>query len=133
MCLPISWCMIYEHTCPHLTECSSVFDQKLSMTPMPHPFYSPGMKNVFKGKHLQMWKRWNQKMVEALKGIKINWVQNYLEQWKKISVLHQMESTLKVTEVQICNNKYTIFISKFWLFGGLILYGICLTFQEMIN
>ena len=43
------------------------------------------------------------------------------------------ESTLKVTEVYICNNKYIIFISKFWLLGGLILYGICLTFQEMIN
>ena len=33
------------------------------------------------------------------------------EQWKKVSidVLHQMESTLKVIEVQTCKNKYTIF------------------------
>ena len=27
MCLPISWWVIYERTCPHHTECSSVFDQ----------------------------------------------------------------------------------------------------------
>ena len=25
-CLPISWWVIYEHTCPHHTECSVVFD-----------------------------------------------------------------------------------------------------------
>ena len=47
-----------------------------------------------------------QKMAEALKGIKIDEFQNRFlptdEQWGKkvsIGVLHQMESTLKVTEV----------------------------------
>ena len=41
------------------------------------------------------------KMAEALKGIKIDKFKNCFEQWKNISVdvLHQMESTLKVTEV----------------------------------
>ena len=40
-------------------------------------------------------------MAEALKGIKINEFKNYFEQWGEVSigVLHQMESTLKVTEV----------------------------------
>ena len=40
-------------------------------------------------------------MTEALKGIKTDKFQNCFEQWKGIliSVLHQMESTLKVTEV----------------------------------
>ena len=28
MCLPISRRVIYEHICPHYTECSAVFDQK---------------------------------------------------------------------------------------------------------
>ena len=38
---------------------------------------------------------------EALKGIKINEFKNCFKQWKKvlIAVLHQMESTFKVTEV----------------------------------
>ena len=38
-------------------------------------------------------------------------VRNCFEQWKNvpIGVLHQMESTLKVTEVLIYKNKYTIF------------------------
>ena len=49
---------------------------------------------------LLIWKRWN-KTAEALKGIKINKFENCSEQWEKISVgvSHQMESTLKVTEV----------------------------------
>ena len=40
-------------------------------------------------------------MAEALKGIRINEFKNCFEQWKKnvsIGVLHQMESTLKVSE-----------------------------------
>ena len=42
-----------------------------------------------------------QKTAEPLKGIKIDKFKNYSEQWKNIliRVLHQMESTLKVTEV----------------------------------
>ena len=41
-------------------------------------------------------------MAEALKGIKIDELKNCFEQWEKnvlIGVLHQMESTLKMTEV----------------------------------
>ena len=47
--------------------------------------------------------------VKALKGI--DEFKKYFEQWKNIllGVLHQMESTLKVTEVKTCKNKYTIF------------------------
>ena len=73
---------------------------------MPHSPYSPDlglsdfifppMKKVPKG---------NQKMVEALKGTKIGKFKNWFEQWKRasIGVLHQMENTLKVTEVETCN------------------------------
>ena len=52
-----------------------------------------------------------QKTAEALKSIKIHEFKNYFEQWEKVSigVLHQMENTLKVTEVQTCKSKYTIF------------------------
>ena len=41
------------------------------------------------------------KMAEGLKDIKINQFKNWFEQWKNVSigVLHQMESTLKVTKI----------------------------------
>ena len=47
------------------------------------------------------WGRGDRKTAEALKGDKIDEVRNCFEQWKNVSigVLHQMESTLKVTEV----------------------------------
>lgn len=59
---------------------------------------------------LPMCKR-EQKMVEELKDIKINELKNCLEQWKEvlIGVLHHVENTLKVTEVQTHKNKCTIF------------------------
>ena len=40
-------------------------------------------------------------MAEAPKGIKIDELKNYSEQWKKVSIgiLHEMDSTLKVTKV----------------------------------
>ena len=52
-----------------------------------------------------------QKTAEALKGIKIDEFKDRSEQCKKISIdaLHQMENTMKVTEVETCKNKYTIF------------------------
>ena len=34
-----------------------------------------------------------------------------------IGVLHQMESTLKVADIETCKNKYIIFINKFWFWG----------------
>ena len=56
------------------------------------------------------------KVAEALKGIKISEFKNCFEQWKNIliTVVHQMESTLKVTEVSMCKNKYI----NFYNFGG---------------
>ena len=83
MCLPISWWVIYEHTCPHHTECSAVFDQKTSMTPMAHPPYSPDlalniflfpwMKQILEGKYFANVEEVKQEeMAEALKDIKIN-------------------------------------------------------------
>ena len=67
------------------------------MTPVPHPLYSPNLKR----KSFANVEQLEQKAAEALKGIKIDKCKNWLEQWKKtlIGVLHQMESTLNVTEV----------------------------------
>ena len=58
------------------------------------------MKKVLKGKHFADVEEVKQKQIGALKRIKIK-VKNGFEQWKKvlIGVLHQMGSTLKVTEV----------------------------------
>ena len=82
------------------------------MIRVPYPSYSPNlalrdfflfpwMKKVLKGKHFADVEEVKQKTAEALKGIKINKFKNCSEQWKKVSigVLHQMESTVKVTEV----------------------------------
>ena len=72
MHLPISWWVIYKHTCSHYAECLAVFDQNY-MTFMPNLPYSPNLtpsdfffcflrwKTSSKGKVLLMWKRWNQK------------------------------------------------------------------------
>ena len=59
------------------------------------------MKKVLTGKHFADVEEVKQKTVEALKGIKIDEFKNCFEQWKEVStyVLHQMESTSKVTEV----------------------------------
>ena len=69
-----------------------------------HPgqlFLFPLMKKVLKKKHFADVEKVKQKTAETLKGIKINIFKNCFEQWKKYleSVLHQMENTLKVTEV----------------------------------
>ena len=83
------------------------------MAPMPHPPYSPnlsssdfslfpGMKKVLKGKHFADVEEKKQKTAEALKGIKMDEFKNCFDQWEKtvsISVLHQMECILKMTEV----------------------------------
>ena len=59
------------------------------------------MKQDLKGECFPNVEEVKQKMAEALKGIKINEFKNCFKQWKNvsISVLHQMESTLKVPEV----------------------------------
>ena len=74
------------------------------------------MKKILKGKHYYSVEEVQQKMSEALKGIKINKFKKCFEQWKMVSIglLHQMESTLKVTEVSMCKNKYI----NFYNFGG---------------
>ena len=58
----------------------------------------PQMK---KGKGFACAEEVKQKTAEALKGIQIDRFKNCSEQWKNIliGVLHQMESTLKGTEV----------------------------------
>ena len=72
------------------------------MTPMPHPPYSPNLapddffcfpwlKKFLKGKRLANVEEVKQKMVEVLKGIKIDKFKNCFQQWKKIGVLHQIE------------------------------------------
>ena len=83
------------------------FLTKNGMTPVPHspclPSLVPSnlflfyqMKEILKGKHFASVEKVKQKMAGALKVIKINKCSG-----KKISIgiLHQMESTLKVTEV----------------------------------
>ena len=59
------------------------------------------MKKVLKGKHFADVEEVKQKMAEALKGIKLMSPKTILNSGKNISigVLHQMKSTLKVTEV----------------------------------
>ena len=59
------------------------------------------MKKVLKEKHYVSVEEVNQKMVEVLKGIKIEEFKNSFENGKNnsIGVFHQVESTLKVTEV----------------------------------
>ena len=59
------------------------------------------MKKIPKGERFASVEQLKQNMAEALKGIKIDEFKHYFEQWKNISigVLHQMDSSLKVTEV----------------------------------
>ena len=111
MHLPISWWVIYEHTCLHHTECSAVFDQKWhdphalpSLFTWAHPeqlFFVSQDEKVLKGKRFANVEEVKQKMAEALKGIKTDKLKNFFEQWKNvlIGVLHQLESALKVTDV----------------------------------
>ena len=81
---------------------------------MPHPPYSPNLvpsnffllfpwvEKVFKGKRFADVEEVKQKkMAEALKGIKINEFKTVLSSGKNMSigVLHQMESTFKVTDI----------------------------------
>ena len=124
--LLIAWWVIYKHTCPHLTECSAVFDQKWhdpcappSLCTWFHPkllFFClfAQRKNVLKGKHFVIWKRWNKK-VRSTKRQKIDDFKNCFEQWKKVSigVLHQMKSTLKVrTPLNTCVTSHSYVSSQ---------------------
>ena len=88
------------------------FLTKNDVTPVLHPSYSPDLtlrdyflfpqvKKVLKGKHFADVEEVKQKMAQALKGIKIHEFKTVFSSGKNIliGVLHQMESTLKVTEV----------------------------------
>ena len=91
--LPISWWVIYERTCPHLTECWVVFDQKRhdpcappSLFTWSHPkplCLFPWIKKVLKGKHFASAEEVKQKMAAALKSIKSDELEYCFEQWKK--------------------------------------------------
>ena len=117
-----SWRVIYKPTVQSVLSVQH-FLTKNSMAPMPHPPHSPDLtpsnflfpwiKKALTGKCSADVKEVKQKTAEALelRGIKIHELKNCFEQWKKvlISVLHQMESDLKVTKVWTCKSKYTIF------------------------
>ena len=64
-------------------------------------FCFPGWKKLLKGKHFADVEELKQKMAEALKGINNDEFKNCLRSGKNtlIAVVHQMESTLKGTEV----------------------------------
>ena len=59
------------------------------------------MSKVLKGKCFDSVEEVKPKIAEALKAIKIDEFKHCFEQWKSVlvNVLHEMESTLKVTEV----------------------------------
>ena len=64
-------------------------------------FVSPDQKKILRGKYFANVEEVKQKTAETLKNIKIDKFKNCSESGKyvSISVLHQIESTLKVTEV----------------------------------
>ena len=112
-CLPISWWVIYKHTCPHQTECSAVFGQETAWPLcLTLPIHTVSLWATFfccffrwkkssKGNVLPMRKRWN-KNSRSTKRQQNWWVQKLLwamEENIPIGVLHQMESSLKETEV----------------------------------
>ena len=118
---PISWWVIYKHTCPQCVECSAVFDQKQHDPHAPPSLFTRSVpkwlyfvpldfKKSSKENVLPMWKRWKKKTAEALKGIKIDKFRNCFEPWEKhlhrcvvlntpINTGTPSKDTLKVTEV----------------------------------
>ena len=66
-------------------------------------FFVSQMKKVLKGKHFVNMEEVKQKMAEALKGIKSLSSKTVLSSGKNvlIRILHQMESTLKVTSLNM--------------------------------
>ena len=114
-CLPIAWWVIYEHTCPHCTECSAVFEQN-QHDPVPHPPYSPSLapSNFCLFVCVPWWESPQGEVFcqcgrgETKNGRITKRHQNWLLVQKLfwavgkkslLGVLHQMESTLKVIEV----------------------------------
>ena len=111
--------MIYKGTCPHRAECPAVFDHRwndLLLGRVPHHPYSPDlapsdfscvcpqMKKVLKGKRfadVEEVKQTYKKRQKHEKASKSTHSEASLSSRKNvlIGVLHQMECTLKVTEV----------------------------------
>ena len=91
-CLPISWWVIYEHTCPHCAECSASFDQKQHDPVLCSPYSPdlirsdfvlfPWMKMSSKGNIFADVEDVKQKTAEALKDTQIDEFRNCSEQWK---------------------------------------------------
>ena len=96
-CLPITWWVIYERTCPHCAECSAAFDQKKASRFAPASLFTwsrpewfffccfSGWKKSSEGNIWLMWQRRN-KRAEALKGVKIDKFKDCFEQWKNVSI-----------------------------------------------
>ena len=94
---PISWWVIYEHACPHFTECSGVLDQKWHDPHVPPSLFTwsqpewlffcfAGWKKFSKGNILWYGRgemKNKQTNAETLKGIKIDRFKTHVEQWKK--------------------------------------------------
>ena len=100
--------IVPAHTVPRAQQ----FLTKTGMAPVPHPPHSPLLtpNNTFfvlsdvkspQREMLCQCGRGETKNSRSTKRHQNWWVQNCFEQWEKvlIGVLHQMESTLKVTEV----------------------------------
>ena len=68
------------------------------------------MIKALKGKRFADVEKVKQKVAEVLKGIKIDKFKNCFEQWQKRlnGCTASVERTLKVPEVEIRKNKYTI-------------------------
>ena len=117
--LPISRWVIYEHTCLHWLSVSS-FDQKWH-DPYAPPvtwslpewlFFVSLMKNLLKGKCFADVEEVKQKKRQThWKASELMSSKAVLSSRKNVltGVLHQMESTLKVTAFYTCRNKYTHF------------------------
>ena len=96
----------------HTALSAQQFLAKNVMTPMPHPPYSPNlphnslflfpwMTKVLQEKCFADVEEMKQKTAEALKASKMDKFKNCFEQWRNvwISVLYQMQRTLKATKV----------------------------------
>ena len=92
--LPISWWVIYECTCPHIAECSAVF--------APSNFFCfYGWRKSSKKYFADVEKMRQKNSRSTKKASKLMSSKTVLSSGKNvlIDVLHQMESTLRVTEV----------------------------------
>ena len=136
MHLPISGWVIYECTCPHLADCSVVYDPILAWLPCPTLpihlilpqttfclFVSLDEK-VLKGKCFANVEELKQKTAEALKGIKIDEFKNCFEQWKKHldNCIASNGEYFEGDSFKHVRISIHFFISNFWYFWNPPLY-----------